>query len=49
MEELVDLFDFLNSVFSRGSSRVEAPTFNHGDLVVANWTSYIDIIYLASK
>ncbi|KAI8642361.1 hypothetical protein BD408DRAFT_443562 [Parasitella parasitica] len=34
---------------SRGSKGVESPNIKHGDVIVANWTSYIDIIYLASR
>ncbi|KAG2228661.1 hypothetical protein INT48_005239, partial [Thamnidium elegans] len=34
---------------SHGSSRVESKQVKSGDVIVSNWTSYIDIIYLASK
>ncbi|KAL9550924.1 hypothetical protein MBANPS3_004498 [Mucor bainieri] len=35
---------------SRGSNGAkEAPHVKHGDVIVANWTSYIDILYLASR
>ncbi|CEP16205.1 hypothetical protein [Parasitella parasitica] len=34
---------------SRGSKGAESPNIQYGDVIVANWTSYIDIIYLASR
>lgn len=34
---------------SRGSGRVESSSVKSGDVIVTNWTSYIDVIYLASK
>lgn len=42
---------YKNSVFnSRGSNGAkESSTVKHGHVIVANWTSYIDIVYLASR
>ncbi|KAI7895003.1 uncharacterized protein EV154DRAFT_496683 [Mucor mucedo] len=34
---------------SRGSGRVESSSVKNGDVIVANWTSYIDVVYLASR
>lgn len=35
--------------YSRGVNRLESPKHKSGDIIIANWTSYIDIIYLACK
>ncbi|KAI8979202.1 hypothetical protein BDF20DRAFT_905963 [Mycotypha africana] len=34
---------------SRESNHAEKPKVQHGDIIIANWTSYIDILYLAYK
>ncbi|KAI8986426.1 hypothetical protein BDB01DRAFT_785608 [Pilobolus umbonatus] len=34
---------------SRQAEAIKPPSVNNGDVIVANWTSYIDIIYLAAR
>ncbi|CEG77318.1 hypothetical protein RMATCC62417_12094 [Rhizopus microsporus] len=34
---------------SRGSGQIETATVKDGDVIIANWTSYVDVLYLAYK